>query len=199
MSNPRYPNLDLKSIDSVREHIFKDTYTYAIPGYFRYSKEYNQIVGHLSTGSKQGDANAMAEYVNIGGTIADILKLYEKGCDVKFEHREDIVTVYEALLAHINNWANYIRRDPNVKDAPLNSLYLMSDFCTTIKAQVMGFKPNVEDVPHLKRVSSLFGGVVGAEELFNVSGVGTTVEETAPTMNRIEKMLAERKKDQQKR
>ncbi|MNI58188.1 hypothetical protein D3C73_1132870 [compost metagenome] len=80
----------------------------------------------------------------------------------------------------------------------MNSLYLMSDFCNAIKVQVTGFKPNVEDVPHLKRISSLFGGVAGAEALFNPTGVGLEVEETAPTMGRIEKMLAERQKQQKR-
>ncbi|MNZ31114.1 hypothetical protein D3C78_484060 [compost metagenome] len=191
-SNPRFPGLDLSSIDSVRKHIFNDTYTYSIPGYFRYSAEYNQKVGHLSTGSKQMDQQVMSEYVHIGGSITDILKLFKRGADIKFEHKEDIVTIYEALIAHLNFWANYMRRDPNVKDAPLNDLYLMSDFAESIKIQVMGFKPNVQDVPALKRVSMLFGGLEGAEELFNPSGVGSTVEPTAPILGRIEKLMAER-------
>lgn len=187
-----FPGLDLNNIDSVRKHIFNATYLYAIPGYYRYSKEYNEKVGHLSTGSKKGDADALSEYVNVGGTITDILKLYEKGADILMKHREDLVTIYEVLVAHIGFWSTHIDRDPNVKDAPLQSLYLMSDYCKTIQAQVMGFKPKVADVPHLKRMSSLFGGIVGAEELFNPGGVGNTVQETAPIMGRIERLLAER-------
>ncbi|MNB58620.1 hypothetical protein D3C87_545340 [compost metagenome] len=187
-----FPGLDLNNIDSVRKHIFNATYLYAIPGYYRYSKEYNEKVGHLSTGSKKGDADALSEYVNVGGTITDILKLYEKGADILMQHREDLVTIYEVLVAHIGFWSTYIDRDPNVKDAPLQSLYLMSDYCKTIQAQVMGFKPKVADVPQLKRMSSLFGGIVGAEELFNPGGVGNTVQETAPIMGRIERLLAER-------
>lgn len=187
-----FPGLDLKNIDSVRKHIFNATYLYAIPGYYRYSKEYNEKVGHLSTGSKKGDADALSEYVNVGGTIIDILKLYEKGADVLMQHREDLVTIYEVLVAHLGFWSTHIDRDPNVKDAPLQSLYLMSDYCKTIQAQVMGFKPKVDDVPHLKRMSSLFGGIAGAEELFNPSGVGNAVQETAPIMGRIERLLAER-------
>ncbi|MNP55589.1 hypothetical protein D3C76_1502480 [compost metagenome] len=134
----------------------------------------------------------MSEYVNVGGTITDILKLYEKGADILMQHREDLVTIYEVLVAHIGFWSTHIDRDPNVKDAPLQSLYLMSDYCKTIQAQVMGFKPKVDDVPKLKRMSSLFGGIAGAEELFNPGGVGNTVQETAPIMGRIERLLAER-------
>jgi hypothetical protein len=134
----------------------------------------------------------MSEYVNIGGTIEDILKLYEKGADILFQHREDLVTIYEVLIAHIGFWQRHIQHDPNVKDAPLQSLYLMSDYCKTIQAQVMGFKPKVGDVPQLKRMSALFGGVAGAEELFNPTGVGTVVQDTAPIMGRIEQLLAER-------
>jgi hypothetical protein len=187
-----FPGLDLTNIDSVRKHIFNATYLYAIPGYYRYSREYNEKVGHLSTGSKKGDADAMNEYVNVGGSIVDILKLYEKGADVLMQHREDLVTIYEVLVAHLGFWQRHVNHDPNVKDAPLQSLYLMSDYCKTIQAQVMGFKPKVDDVPHLKRMSSLFGGIAGAEELFNPTGVGTTVQETAPIMGRIEALLAER-------
>lgn len=193
MSNKTmFPGLDLTSIDSVRSHIFNATYLYAIPGYYRYSKEYNEKVGHLDTGSKQGNANALAEYVNIGGTIDDILRLYEKGADVLMQNREDIVTIYEVLVAHLGFWQRHVNHDPNVKNAPLQSLYLMSDYCKTIKAQVQGFKPKVADVPMLKRISALFGGTDGAEELFNPTGVGITVQDTAPVMGRIEKLLAER-------
>lgn len=193
MSNKTlFPGLDLNSIDSVRKHIFNATYLYAIPGYYRYSREYNEKVGHLSTGSKQGDANAMAEYVNIGGTIIDILKLYEKGADVLMQKREDIVTIYEVLVAHISFWQRHIDTDPNVKNAPLQSLYLMSDYCKTIKQQVTGFKPKVADVPHLKRLSALFGSTVESAELFNPTGVGIVVQETTPIMGRIERLLAER-------
>lgn len=188
----RYPGLDLSSIDSVRKHIFNATYLYAIPGYYRYSKEYNATVGHLSTGSKKEDADAMSEYVNVGGTIIDILKLYEQGADILMQHKEDIVTIYEALVKHLAFWQTHIDRDPNVKNAPLESLYLMSDYCKTIQNQVKGFKPKVDDVPELKRMSSLFGGITGAAELFNPSGLGNDVEDTAPIMGRIEKLLSER-------
>lgn len=187
-----FPGLDLTNIDSVRKHIFNATYLYAIPGYYRYSREYNEKVGHLSTGSKKGDHDAMNEYVNVGGSIVDILKLYEKGADVLMQHREDLVTIYEVLVAHLTFWQRHVNHDPNVKDAPLQSLYLMSDYCKTIQSQVMGFKPKVADVPHLKRMSTLFGGIAGAEELFNPTGVGTTVQETAPIMGRIEELLAQR-------
>lgn len=192
MSKTMFPGLDLTNIDSVRKHIFNATYLYAIPGYYRYSKEYNEKVGHLDTGSKQGNANAMAEYVNVGGSIVDILKLYEKGADVLMQNREDIVTIYEVLVAHLGFWQRHVNHDPNVKDAPLQSLYLMSDYCKTIKQQVIGFKPKVNDVPELKRISALFGGIEGAEELFNPTGVGITVQDTTPVMGRIEKLLAER-------
>lgn len=179
----------------VRRHIFHTTYLYAIPGYYRYSKEYNQKVGHLSTGSRQEDQRAMNEYVNIGGSIADILKLYEQGADIKFQNaREDLVTIYEVITAHLSFWADYVNNDPNVKDAPLESLYLMSDFAKTIKDQVVGFKPDVDDVPELKRVSTLFGGIPGAEALFNPTGVGIEVQETTPIIDRIERLLAERNK-----
>lgn len=187
-----FPGLDLNNIDSVRKHIFNATYLYAIPGYYRYSREHNEIVGHLSTGTKKGDQDAMAEYVNIGGSIQDILKLFEKGADVLMQHREDLVTIYEVLVAHLGFWQQHVNYDPNVKDAPLQSLYLMSDYCAAIKDQVKGFKPKVADVPHLKRVSALFGGIAGADALFNPTGVGSTVQETAPIMGRIEQLLAER-------
>jgi hypothetical protein len=179
----------------VRRHIFHTTYLYAIPGYYRYSKEYNEKVGHLHTGSKELNQRYMTEYVNIGGTIADILKLYKQGADIKFQNpREDLVTIYEVISAHLGFWADYVNNDPNVKDAPLDSLYLMSDFAQTIKDQVVGFKPDIKDVPELRRVSSLFGNLPGAHELFNTSAVGVDVQETSPLMDRIERLLAERNK-----
>jgi hypothetical protein len=186
--------VDLSSPEAVRKHIFNKTYLYAIPGYYRYSKEYNKTVGHLDTGSKALNQAVMNEYVDIGGTIEDILRLYEKGADIKMRDGKDLVTIYEVLTAHLHFWARHVNNDPNVKNAPLESLYLMSDYCQTIQNQVKGFKPKVQDVPHLKRVSALFGMGEGIAELFNPTGVGAIVEDTGAAMNSIEQMLAERKK-----
>lgn len=195
--NPTH-KVDLSDIDAVRRHIFNDTYLYAIPGYHRYSKEYNKVVGHLDTGSKELNQRVLAEYVDVGGTIADILKLFEANVDIKMRNGVDLVTIYEVLVTHLNNWATYIARDPNVKDAPVDSLYLMSDFCNTIQAQVKGFKPQVEDVPAMRRMSTIFGGG-GIGELFNPNIAGVSVDQdTDGTMNSIEKMLADRKKHSKK-
>lgn len=187
------PGLDLTDPDSVRIHIFNYTYLYAIPGYYRYSKEYNEKVGHLSTGSKRGDANALSEYVNIGGTIKDILVLFEKGADILMTNREDIVSIYEVLISHLGFWRRNVEQDPNIRNAPLDSLYLMSDYCDAIRDQVIGFKPNVLDIPHFRRVASIFGSGEGISELFNQTGVGVGVEESEPILDRIEKLLSERK------
>lgn len=189
--NPTH-KVDLNNIDAVRRHIWNATYLYAIPGYYRYSKEYNEKVGHLDTGSKLMNQQVMSEYVDVGGTIIDILKLYEQGADIKMRNGSDLVTIYETLTAHLRNWQHYVNNDPNVKDAPLSALYLMSDFCKTIHDQVKGFKPKVEDVPELRRISSLFGGIPGAEGLFGMPARDTTAEDAPSTMNQIEKLLAER-------
>jgi len=185
--------VDLNNIDAVRKHIFNATYLYAIPGYYRYSKEYNKIVGHLDTGSKEMNQRVLAEYVDVGGTIQDILKLFEKGADIKMRVGSDLVTIYEVLVTHIGNWAAYINNDPNVKDAPLESLYLMADFCQSIQAQVKGFKPKVEDVPHLKRAASLFGMSDAVAALFSPGGVVMDSQDPESDINSIEKMLAQRK------
>lgn len=177
---------------AITHHIFHQTYLYAIPAYHRYSKQYNTVVGHLSSGDKVLDQNLMNEYVNVGGTIADILKLFEKGADVRFQTPQDLVTIYEVLVCHLNNWLTYIDRDPNIKDAPLESLGLMAEFAESIRPTVIGFKPKVEDVPRLKMVSSLFGGIFGAEALFNPTGVGIDVQETSPLVDRIERLLSQR-------
>ncbi len=194
MSQPPVQGTDLSSPEVVRKHIFGKTYLYAIPGYFRYSKEYNKIVGHLDTGSKALNQAVMNEYVDVGGTIEDMLRLYAVGADIKMRDGKDLVTIYEVLTAHLHFWSRHVNNDPNVRDAPLESLYLMSDYCQTIQSQVKGFKPQVGDVPHLKRVSMLFGGGEGVAELFNPTGVGAIVEDTGGALNSIEQMLAERKK-----
>lgn len=179
---------------AITHHIFHQTYLYAIPGHYRYSKEYNQKVGHLSTGDKKEDIKAMAEYVNVGGTIADILKLFEVGADIRFQTPTDLVRIYEVLIAHLNNWSRNLEIDPNIRDAPLQSLTLMSEFATSIKSTVVGYKPRVEAVPKLAMMSSLFGDVAGAESLFKGTGVGIEVQEASPVVSRIEKLLAERNK-----
>lgn len=185
--------VDLDNIDAVRRHIFNATYLYAIPGYYRYSAEYNRKVGHLDTGDKSMNQRVLSEYVDVGGTIADILKLYSQGADIRMRQGTDIVTIYEVLITHLNNWSNYVANDPNVKDAPVDQLHLMADFCETIKLQARGYKPRLPDVPEMKKMTSLFGAGAIAE-LFSPNIVGVQEADTEGTMNSIEKMLAERKK-----
>lgn len=186
--------MNLKNAEAIHAKIFNGrTYLYAIPGIHRYSKEYNKIVGHLSTGSKEEDAKVMNEYVDVGGSIIDILKLFEKNVDIRFRYREDLVDIYDTLVAHLNNWVHYVETDPNVKNAPLDSLGLMVEFCETIRPQVIGFKPRAEDVPELSRVRALFGQ--GFDALFSDTNVGEEVTSPAPMIGRIEEMLARRNKN----
>lgn len=187
--------MSLKDAEAIHRKIFHGkTYLYAIPGIHRYSKEYNQTVGHLSTGSKVEDARVMNEYVNVGGTIIDILRLFEKGADIKFRDVKDLVDIYDTLVAHLNNWVYYIDHDLNVKNAPIEDLLLMAEFCETIKPQVIGFKPKAEEVPELARMKALFGLSGAAEALFSDTNVGSNVTEATPIVNRIEELLAQRNK-----
>ena len=186
--------MSLRDAESIRKHIFGGkTYLYAIPGYHRYSKEYNEKVGHLSTGTKEGDINAMNEYVNIGGSIVDILRLFENGADIKFQDPRDLVEIYEVIVAHVNNWVHYVNTDPNVKDAPLKSLQLMTEFAECIRDRVVGYKPKVEDIPELNRVKALFGSVGGIEAIFSDTNVGEEVSSPSPMVDRIADMLNKRK------
>jgi hypothetical protein len=178
---------------TINHHIFNYTYLYAIPAYHRYSKEYNQKVGHLSSDNRQIDANLMNEYVNIGGTIADIVRLYSNGAEIKFQKQTDLVEIYEVLTAHLNNWVGYVQNDPNVKNAPLESLALMAEFAESIKSIVIGYKPRVQDVPKLTFINSFFGAnVQEAEKLMHATGVGSTVQNTGGLVDRLEKLLADR-------
>lgn len=193
----------MSSIDTnpqaILDHIFKKTYLYAIPAYERYSREYREKVGFLSSGDPRIDHAMMNELVNVGGTIEDILRLYERGVEIKFQNPRDMVTIYEVLNTHLNNWADYVSRDPNVKNAPVNSLQLMSEFSESIRPVVIGYKPKAKEVPKLAFIQAFFGNNPAAEALFNNTGVGTTVQETAPVMDRIEEMMAERNKNRKKR
>lgn len=185
--------MSLRDAEAIHDKIFKGrTYLYAIPGVHRYSKEYNRVVGHLSTGSKAEDDKAMNEYVNVGGSIADILRLFENNVDIKFQDSKDLVEIYDILVAHVNNWVHYVETDPNVRDAPLDSLQLMVEFCETIKSRVVGYKPQAEAVPELARVRALFG--VGFDALFSDTNVGSEVTDASPMIGRIEEMLAKRNK-----
>lgn len=185
--------MSLQDADKIRRHIFGGkTYLYAIPGYHRYSKEYNANVGHLSTGNLKTDINAMNEYVNVGGSIEDILRLYEKGADILFQTPSDLVEIYDVLVKHLNNWTWYVENDPNVKSAPLQSLQLMAEFAESIRDRVIGYKPKIDDIPELSRVKALFGFTSGIEALFTENTLGGDIAEPEPIVDRIAEMLNNR-------
>lgn len=188
------PGLNLLDKDSVRKHIFHRTYMYAIPGYHRYSKEYNKTVGHLSTGDARLDMAYMNEYVNVGGSIADILRLFEQGADIRMQNAKDLVEIYEVLVAHIGFWLRFIESDPNVRDAPIDSLSLMAEFAESIRDRAVGFKADLPEPPNLSNIRRIFGVGSGMELLFSESSIrDNSAIEAPPLVGRIEELLEKRK------
>lgn len=170
------------------------TYLYSIKAIHRYSKEYNEKVGHISTGDPREDEKLMNEEVHVGGSIEDILRLYRKGVNVTFRDGKDMVEIYEVLVEHLNNWIEYINYDPNVKNAPLSALNLMEEFCQDIFDQVRGFRGTVTKPPKLKgRGNMLFGGLSRAEQAANpVKTLAESRTKHVPIMDRLEQLLNER-------
>lgn len=146
--------------NAAQRKIFSRNYLYSIPAVYRYSDRYNAEVGHISTGDPREDAKLMNEPVHIGGTIADLLKLFSNGVPVTFRYKEDISDIYETLQEHLNNWIEYVRHDPNVKNAPVDDLMLMQEYMDTIFDQARGHRPATSlNAQFAKRNRMLFGGL----------------------------------------
>lgn len=197
MNTPRDPN-------AARDKIFGrpakngkaatpgKTYLYAIPALYRYSAKFNEIVGHISTGDKNEDMKLMNEPVHIGGTIEDILKLFRDGVPITFRYPQDICDIYDTIQEHINNWIQYTQRDPNIKDAPLESLRLMEEFSEAVYAQAKGFKANTKTPSSMtKRSNFLFGGMSREQQVAQVSESKEIVARPG-LMDKLEALLSDR-------
>jgi hypothetical protein len=136
------------------------TYLYSHAALFRYSEEYNRVVGHISTGSREEDAKLMNEPVHVGGSIEDMLKLFRNGVEFHLRDPKDFPEIYDLVCQHLNNWIAYINNDPNVKGAPLETLQLMEEFAASIYSQAVGYRPNLKVPPRMaKRSKLMFGGI----------------------------------------
>lgn len=178
--------------NAARDRIFKKTYLYSHPAFFRYSQKFNEIVGQISTGDPREDAKLMNEPVHVGGTIADMLKLFAKGCPIDFQNRADMVEVYDTIVEHMENWITYINMDPNVKNAPMESLALMEEFATVLYPSAKGFRRATKAPPHMQKRSKLMFGGMSREQQAASQPASTGPTKHTPIMGRLEKLLGER-------
>lgn len=170
------------------------TYLYSHKAIHRYSEEYNRVVGHISTGSRAEDEKLMNEDVHVGGSIEDILKLYRVGVHVQLRYPKDFAEIYDVIVEHMNNWIEYINYDPNVKNAPMDSLGLMEEFCKDIFEQVVGYRPNAVRPPKMQqRTNLLFGGLSRQQQA--TQAPKPEARKHSPLMERMEHLLGQRNGD----
>jgi hypothetical protein len=183
-----------KDPNEARKAIFNPTgktFLYSHKAIYRYSAQFNEIVGHISTGDRNEDMKLMNEDVHVGGSIEDILKLFRDGVNVTLRYPKDFAEIYDLVVTHMNNWIEYINHDPNVRNAPLESLGLMEEFATSIYPQAVGYRPTLERPPKMKkRRDLLFGGM--SREQQNAAAPSTEVTKHVPLMERLEGLLASR-------
>jgi hypothetical protein len=174
------------------------TFLYSHKALYRYSDEFNRTVGHISTGDRNEDMKLMNEDVHVGGSIEDILKLFRDGVNVTLRYPKDFAEIYDLIVQHMNNWIEYINHDPNVKNAPMESLTLMEEFANAIYEQALGYRPSLASPPKMKqRRTLLFGGMSREQQV----AVPTTTEVTkhVPLLERMEQLLASRNDGQPQR
>ena len=167
------------------------TYLYSHAALHRYSEEYNRVVGHISTGSREEDAKLMNEPVHVGGSIQDMLKLFSNGVEFHLRYPTDFPEIYDVVCQHLNNWISYINHDPNVKNAPLESLQLMEEFAASIYSQAVGYRPNLKAPPRMaKRSKLLFGGM--SREQADKNAPPKEQPRHRSMFDKLENLLAER-------
>lgn len=169
------------------------TYLYSHKAIYRYSDEFNRVVGHISTGSPAEDLKLMNEDVHVGGSIEDILRLFRDGVNVTLRYPQDFAEIYDFITQHMNNWIEYINYDPNVKNAPMESLNLMEEFATAIYPQAVGYRPSLVRPPKMKNRAALMFGGLSREQAKHVDTTAAPAPVKHSTiMDRMEQLLAGR-------
>lgn len=167
------------------------TYLFSHKALYRYSAEYNRVVGHISTGSPAEDMKLMNEDVHVGGSIEDILRLFRDGVNITLRFPEDFAEIYDHITQHMNNWIEYINYDPNVRGAPMEALGLMEEFAESIFHQVVGYRPEFKRPPKMKnRAALLFGGM--SREQANAEAQEKKPVQHPTLIDRLENLLAAR-------
>lgn len=167
------------------------TYLYSHKAIYRYSAEYNKIVGHISTGSVVEDMKLMNEEVHVGGSIEDILRLFRDGVHITLRTPSDFAEIYDHVTQHLNNWIEYVNYDLNISAAPMEALNLMEEFAETIYPQAVGYRPEFKRPPSMKnRAALMFGGL--SREQAVVAAVDDAPVQRTTLIDRLETLLANR-------
>ena len=167
------------------------TYLYSHKALYRYSEEYNRVVGHISTGSALEDMKLMNEEVHVGGSIEDMLRLFRDGVHITLRDPRDLAEIYDHITQHLNNWIEYINYDLNIHNAPMEGLTLMEEFAEAIYPQAVGYRPEFQRPPSMKNRAALLFGGISREQAVAQAAENQPVKHS-PLIGRLEDLLAAR-------
>lgn len=113
-------------------YIFEYLFFCKIPNLNSMSVEYIRHFGMTTTGNKDIDAVVNNQLITVMIPISAMVEYYRQGIAVYITEQDDILTIYNFISHHLNQWKEKISRSINSGTAPVDDLIAMDEFANSV-------------------------------------------------------------------
>ena len=150
---------------TVCQQLFNNLFIVGLPNKFLWSEKHLQSVPGLHSEDQDMNRILLNEVTYVPRTAVAMVMLYDKGIEVQFQDRRDMLVVYDLIKRHLDRWGEIISHPlGGRKPPPAEELLMLEDFAnflyadaaferSTLEAQGMRTESNF-----LNDFFSMFGG-----------------------------------------
>lgn len=112
---------------TVCQHMFEHLYMIEIQHQFFYTKEHRESLPGMSgvTNSDEDTNHWLNDVIEVQRTAVQLIYLHEQGIPFKIVYAKDLLTIYQKLNQHLQNWKDILERPFASKRPPPPSDFLM--------------------------------------------------------------------------
>lgn len=118
--------------------IFQYPFRVSIPQRELYSELDNEVFGIPTTGDFARDRDLANEMTSVTMTIADLVKVWDRGVAITFASVDDIARMYEYINEHLRAWEKALREKVWMRQPPMDDLYLLDRFASFLFSRSRG-------------------------------------------------------------
>lgn len=176
-----------KSKPTVAYRLFNECFLVSIQNKFLWTDHHLKRVPGLMTRDEDENRQILNERTIVARTPVALVLLYEDGVEPQFQNRNDMLTVYNLLTEHLNNWGDIISNPVSGRTPPpADELLIMENFTHFVYEDAMFEKETLEAkgvlVGRKDSLTDFFEMFGGRNHRRNVSRFGgqTNVDQDQP-------------------
>lgn len=150
---------------TVCQQLFENLFIVGLPNKFLWTQKHLERVPGLHSDDPDVNRVFLNEVTYVPRTIVAMVMLYDKGMEVQFQDRRDMLVAYDLIKRHLDRWGEIIshplggRRPP-----PADELLMLEDFANYLYADAAFERSTLEaqgmrtESTFLSDFFSMFGG-----------------------------------------